>query len=138
MLNPINRSNSRASAQRYKVEPYVLAGDIYAEPPHVGRGGWTWYSGSAGWLYRSGIEWLLGFRVRGSHLAIDPCIPASWREYSLEFRYHSSIYKIRVENPSGVTKGVRLTELDGKTMPGASEIPLVDDGKTHQIRVVLG
>jgi cyclic beta-1,2-glucan synthetase len=138
MMNPINRANSRASAQRYKVEPYALAGDIYAEPPHVGRGGWTWYTGSAGWLYRSGIEWILGFRVRGSHLAIDPCIPAGWREYSLEFRYHSATYKIRVENPNGVSKGVRLTELDGKTLAGSAEIPLLDDSKTHSIRIVLG
>jgi cyclic beta-1,2-glucan synthetase len=138
MLNPINRSNSRASAQRYKVEPYVLAGDIYAEPPHVGRGGWTWYSGSAGWLYRAGIEWILGFRVRGMHLSIDPCIPRNWREYSMEFRYHATTYKIRVENPSGVAKGVALTEVDGKVLAGATNIPLEADGKVHQIRVVLG
>ncbi len=75
MLNPIHRTTSRAGVQRYKVEPYVVAGDIYGEPPHVGRGGWTWYSGSAGWLYRAGMEWILGFRVRGATLSIDPCIP---------------------------------------------------------------
>jgi cyclic beta-1,2-glucan synthetase len=138
MMNPINRSNSRASAQRYKVEPYVLAGDIYAEPPHVGRGGWTWYTGSAGWLYRAGIEWILGFRVRGMNLSIDPCIPRNWRDYSLEFRYHTATYKIRVENPSSVAKGVALTELDGKVLPGPANIPLQDDGKVHQVRVVLG
>jgi cyclic beta-1,2-glucan synthetase len=138
MMNPINRSNSRASAQRYKVEPYALAGDIYAEAPHVGRGGWTWYTGSAGWLYRAGIEWILGFRVRGMHLSIDPCIPRNWREYSMEFRYHSTTYKIRVENPSSVAKGVALTELDGKLLAGTANIPLEDDGKTHQLRVVLG
>ena len=76
--------------------------------------------------------------MRGSHLAIDPCIPAGWREYSIEFRYHSATYKIRVENPSGVTKGVRLTELDGKTLAGSAEIPLLDDAKIHNIRIVLG
>ena len=85
MLNPINRSNSRAGAQRYKVEPYVVAGDIYAEAPHVGRGGWTWYTGSAGWLYRAGMEWILGFRVRGMTLSIDPCIPRNWPGYSMNF-----------------------------------------------------
>ena len=138
MMNPINRSNSRASVQRYKVEPYAVAGDIYAEPPHVGRGGWTWYTGSAGWLYRAGIEWILGFRLRGMMLFMDPCIPRDWPGYSIEFRYHSATYKIRVENPSGVTRGVALTELDGKLLAGSADIHLVDDGKVHQIRIVLG
>ncbi len=138
MMNPINRSNSRAGVQRYKVEPYVLAGDIYAESPHVGRGGWTWYTGSAGWMYRAGMEWILGFRVRGMILSIDPCIPRNWQGYSIEFRYHSATYKIRVENPSGVARGVALTELDGKVLAGSANIPLEDDGAVHQIRVVLG
>ena len=138
MMNPINRADTRANVQRYKVEPYVVAGDIYAEAPHVGRGGWTWYTGSAGWLYRAGMEAILGFRVRGTSLSIDPCIPRNWPGYSLDFRYHSSAYKITVENPSGVTRGVALTELDGKLMAGAAPIHLVDDGAVHQLRIVLG
>ncbi len=137
-MNPINRSGSRANVQRYKVEPYVVAGDIYAEPPHVGRGGWTWYTGSAGWLYRTGLEWILGFRVRGMILNIDPCIPRNWPGYSIDFRYHSALYKIKVENPSNVSRGVALTEMDGKLLPGAPTIPLADDGAVHTIRVVLG
>jgi cyclic beta-1,2-glucan synthetase len=137
-LNPINRTNSRVRVQRYKTEPYVVAGDVYAENPHLGRGGWSWYSGSAGWLYRAGIEWILGLRVRGMVLSIDPCIPRNWPSYSMEFRYHSSTYKIKVENPSSVSKGVALTELDGKILAGAASIPLVDDGRVHQLRVVLG
>ncbi|MGB8541663.1 MAG: glucoamylase family protein [Candidatus Acidiferrales bacterium] len=137
-MNPINRSNSRANVQRYKVEPYVVAGDIYAEPPHVGRGGWTWYTGSAGWLYRTGLEWILGFRVRGMILNIDPCIPRNWPGYSIDFRYHSALYKIKVENPSNVSRGVALTEMDGKLLPGAPTIPLADDGAVHTIRIVLG
>ena len=138
ILNPINRSNSRASVQRYKVEPYVVAGDIYAEAPHVGRGGWTWYTGAAGWLHRAGMEWILGFRVRGMSLTVDPCIPRNWPSYSMKFRYHSSLYNIQVENPSGVTRGVALTELDGQILPGAAHISLSDDGAVHTIRVVLG
>ena len=138
MINPIHRATSRASVQRYKVEPYVVAGDIYAEPPHVGRGGWTWYTGAAGWLYRVGIEWILGFRVRGTTLSIDPCIPREWPGYSINFRYHSSIYKIKVENPSSVTRGVALTRVDGNLLAGATSIPLVDDGAQHEILVVLG
>jgi cyclic beta-1,2-glucan synthetase len=138
MMNPINRTNSRASVQRYKVEPYVLAGDIYAEAPHVGRGGWTWYTGSAGWLHRAGVEWILGFRLRGMMLSIDPCIPRNWPGYSIEFRYHSAIYKIKVENPSGVARGVAITNLDGKLLAGTANIPLADDGAVHNIRIVLG
>jgi len=138
MLNPITRAASRATVQRYKVEPYVMAGDVYSEPPHIGRGGWTWYTGSAGWLYRAAIEWLLGFRMRGSAFSIDPCVPRSWGNYSMSFRYHSTVYKITVENPSGVSRGVTLVEMDGKPPATAPNIPLVDDGGEHQVHIVLG
>ncbi|MGE0469994.1 MAG: glucoamylase family protein [Nitrospira sp.] len=137
MLNPVHRVSSRASVQRYKVEPYVLAGDVYAEPPHVGRGGWTWYSGAAGWLYRAGMEWMLGFRLRGTMLSIDPCIPRHWLGYTMRFRYHSAIYDIAVENPRHVSRGVTLTELDGKASTGNTNIPLVFNGN-HRLRIVLG
>lgn len=137
-LNPINRSNTRAGAQRYKVEPYVAVGDVYSQPPHVGRGGWTWYTGSAGWLHRAGLEWILGFRLRGKTLSIDPCIPQEWPSYTIRFRYHSTVYRIAVENPQHVSRGVAVIELDGKSLPLSSNIPLVDDGSEHQVRVVLG
>ena len=138
MLNPINRTNSRSSVQRYKVEPYVLAGDVYAEPPLVGRGGWTWYSGSAGWLYRAGLEWILGFRVRGQVLYVDPCIPRNWPGYSIDFRYHSATYKITVKNPLGCSRGIASTNIDGKVFVGRANIPLTDDGIEHQVLIVLG
>ncbi len=138
MLNPINRTASRATVQRYKVEPYAVAGDVYSEPPHVGRGGWTWYTGSAAWLYRAAIEWMLGFRMRGSVFSIDPCIPRSWPSYSMNFRYHSTVYQISVENPSGVSRGVASIEMDGKLLAISPNIPLTDDGGSHQIRIVLG
>jgi len=138
IISPISHTSSRAGVQKYKVEPYVVAGDIYAEPPHVGRGGWTWYTGSAGWLYSAGLEWILGFRLRGMTLSIDPCIPRNWPAYSVEFKYHSAVYKIKVENPSGVSRGVALTELDGKLQARPMNIPLVDDGAIHRIRIVLG
>ena len=138
MLNPINHTTSRANVQRYKVEPYVVAGDVYAEPPHVGRGGWTWYTGAAGWLYRAGMEWILGFRVRDTALCIDPCIPRTWPGYSIRFRYHSALYDIAVDNSRGVTRGVSLAELDGKPLAASANIQLVDDGAVHQIRIVLG
>ena len=106
MLNPINHSSTRAAVHRYKVEPYVACADVYSMPPHVGRGGWTWYTGSAGWMYRAGLEWMLGFRLRGEKLLIDPCIPSGWRGFEITFRYRSARYEIAVENPRGVSRGV--------------------------------
>ena len=139
ILNPINHASTRAGVHRYKVEPYVMAADVYTEPPHVGRGGWTWYTGSAGWMYQAGIEWILGFRLRGATLLIDPCIPRAWPRYEIDFRYHSATYEIVVENPRGVSRGVASSELDGQTLTGGgAAIPLADDGATHQVRVVLG
>jgi cyclic beta-1,2-glucan synthetase len=139
ILNPINRSSTRAGVHRYKVEPYVAAADVYAESPHVGRGGWTWYTGSAGWMYRAGVEWLLGFRLRGAVLHLDPCIPRAWRRYEITFRYHASRYEIAVENPHGVTRGISRVEVDGTPLASASaSFPLIDDGATRRVRVVLG
>jgi cyclic beta-1,2-glucan synthetase len=139
ILNPINRASTRAGVHRYKVEPYVAAADVYAEYPHVGRGGWTWYTGSAGWMYRAGLEWLLGFRLRGAVLHLDPCIPRAWRRYDITFRYHASRYEITVENPSGVSRGVSAIEVDGTPLGlPAMGVPLTSDGATHRVRVVLG
>ena len=139
ILNPINHASTRAGVQRYKVEPYVMAADVYTEPPHVGRGGWTWYTASAGWMYQAGVEWILGFRLRGTTLLLDPCIPRAWPRYEIDFRYHSATYLIVVENPNGVSRGVASSELDGQALPGGGAvIPLADDGATHQVRVVLG
>jgi len=138
MLNPITHTSSRASVQRYKVEPYVVAGDVYAEPPLAGRGGWTWYTGSSGWLYRAGMEWILGFRVRGQVLSIDPCIPRNWPGYSIHFQYRSATYEIGVKNPAGVCRGVASVSLDGRLLADRANIPLADDGAAHQVQIVLG
>ena len=139
LLNPINHTSTRAGVHRYKVEPYVMAADVYAEAPHVGRGGWTWYTGSAGWMYQAGIEGILGFRVRGATLHVDPCIPRAWPGYEIEYRYRSARYEISVVNPNGVSRGVATTELDeGAPVAGDAAIPLVDDGGTHLVRIVLG
>ena len=139
ILNPINHAGSRAGLYRYKVEPYVAAADVYAEPPHVGRGGWTWYTGSAGWMYRAGVEWILGFRFRGATLHVDPCIPRSWPGYRITFRYHSARYELSVQNPHGATRGVSRVVVDGKEQSRDGRgISLADDGATHSIEVVLG
>ena len=139
ILNPIHHASTRAAVHRYKVEPYVAAADVYAQPPHVGRGGWTWYTGSAGWMYRAGLEWILGFRQRGATLLLDPCVPKAWRGFEIAFRYHSARYEITVENPRGVSRGVASVAIDGEALPGnPAQIPLVDDGATHRVRVILG
>ena len=139
MLNPINHARTPDAVQRYKVEPYVVCADIYSKPPHVGRGGWTWYTGSAGLMYRAGLEQILGFRQRGATLSLDPCIPRTWPGFGLMFRYRSARYDIQVENPKGVCRGVIRAELDGVALPeNKALVPLADDGATHRLRVVLG
>ncbi len=137
MLNPISHSRTPADAQRYKVEPYVVAADVYAHPQHPGRGGWTWYTGSAGWLYRFGIETILGLRRRGPSLSISPCIPSVWPSFSAALRSGSSQYEIRVLNPSRHCRGVAEATFDGKSID-PDRIPLVDDGRNHLVVVRLG
>ena len=138
LLNPIRHAATRADIDRYKVEPYVMAGDVYSEPPHVGRGGWTWYTGSAGWMYRAGLESILGFQLRGTTLIIDPCVPKSWPGFTIAFRYRSARYNIAVDNPNGVSRGVSGIVLDGDPVDSGAPIDLSDDGATHHIQVTLG
>jgi cyclic beta-1,2-glucan synthetase len=139
MLNPIQCTRTRAATHRYKVEPFVACADVYSVAPHAGRGGWTWYTGSAGWMHRVGLERILGFRQRGAALHIDPCVPRAWPGFEISFRYHSASYLIQVENPRGVSRGVAHMEVDGRALPdGALSIPLADDGAPHRVRVVLG
>jgi cyclic beta-1,2-glucan synthetase len=137
LLNPVNHSSTRAGLHKYKVEPYVAVGDVYAVPPHTGRGGWTWYTGSAGWMYRAGLESILGFKLRGERLQIDPCVPRWWRDFEITYRRGRTTYHIKVENPHGLSRGVASVELDGATQSD-DEVPLSDDGQTHEVRVVLG
>ncbi|MEO6126570.1 MAG: glucoamylase family protein [Ilumatobacteraceae bacterium] len=138
ILNPINHASTRAGVYRYKVEPYVMAADVYAEPPHVGRGGWTWYTGAAGWMYQAGLESILGFRLRGTELQLEPCIPTTWPGFEIGFRYHTAHYEIIVENPHGVNAGVVVIEIDGQALADGLPISLRDDGALHRIRVELG
>ncbi|WP_426701547.1 GH36-type glycosyl hydrolase domain-containing protein [Rhodanobacter sp. Col0626] len=141
MLNPIRHSDSAAAVERYKVEPYIACADVYSVAPHVGRGGWTWYTGSAAWLYRAGLEAVLGFHKRGDQLRIDPCVPKAWPGFEISYRHRGrqvSLYEIRVENPDQVCRGVVRIEMDGQTLNVDAPIPLPDDGKTHQLRIILG
>jgi cyclic beta-1,2-glucan synthetase len=137
MLNPANHTRTLADAERYKAEPYVLAGDVFAHPSHAGRAGWTWYTGSAGWMYRAGLESILGFRRRGATIEIDPSIPQAWPGYSIAWRFGATRYAIEVLNPERRSRGVGEALLDGRAVD-PSAIPLVDDGRRHELKVVLG
>ena len=137
LLNPINHARSAEDTERYRTEPYVLAADVYAHPMHVGRGGWTWYTGSAGWMYQAAVQALLGLRRSGETLSISPCIPAVWPEYTLEWRVGATRYRFVVLNPDHRSQGIASAELDGARVD-AGAIPLMDDGREHEVRIVLG
>jgi cyclic beta-1,2-glucan synthetase len=137
LLNPVYQSETPLKAARYKVEPYVVAADVYSVRPYTGQGGWTWYTGSSGWMYRLGVEAILGVRRTGKSLRIDPCIPKSWPNYQVSYRDKKTSWQIRVDNPRGVNRGVRSVTLDGQALPG-NEIPLSDDGGHHRVHVEMG
>ncbi|MGH7248372.1 MAG: GH36-type glycosyl hydrolase domain-containing protein, partial [Pseudomonadota bacterium] len=139
LLNPINHANNQTGVHRYTVEPYVVCADIYSMLPHVGCGGWTWYTGSAGWAYRVALEAILGFRLQGNNLLLDPCIPRAWPGFGIAFRHGDARYDISVDNPTGVCRGVLAIKLDGEMVAGKPPlIRLVDDGASHRVQVILG
>ncbi|TAJ07495.1 MAG: carbohydrate-binding protein, partial [Planctomycetota bacterium] len=137
MLNPINHSRTPTEVQRYMTEPYAVAGDVYDHPAHRGRGGWTWYTGAAGWMYRVALEGIVGLRSHGATFALKPCIPSSWPAMSITWRRGATRYSIALENPQRRCRGVASATLDGAPVdPDA--IPWLDDGGEHRVRVVLG
>jgi cyclic beta-1,2-glucan synthetase len=139
LLNPINHASTRAGIHRYKVEPYVVCADVYSAPQHVGRGGWTWYTGSAGWMYRSAVEGILGIKVRGATLVVDPSIPRAWPGFEFTYKHGTSRYRISIKNPRGVNRGIAQATLDGKNLTGPpGEIQLMDDGRYHYGEITLG
>jgi cyclic beta-1,2-glucan synthetase len=136
ILNPIRHAADPLAVETYKVEPYVVAGDVYSRPPHAGRGGWTWYTGSASWLYRTILEAILGLHRHGDRLTIDPSIPPEWRGYEITYRFRSATYRIAVENPKGLEAGSTTVWVDGHAQ-SEPVIPLADDGQRHDVRVQI-
>ena len=136
-LNPVTHSMNLEDANRYVVEPYVVAADIYSRPPYVGHGGWTWYTGSSGWLYRLGTEAILGFQLMGNHFTINPCIPENWEGFSMTYKKNNTVFKIAVKNPDRVEKGVKEIRLDGENLDN-QKIPLLDDSSEHEVTVIMG
>jgi cellobiose phosphorylase len=137
LLNPIRHAASPEGIERYKVEPYVVCADVYGAPPHTGRGGWTWYTGSASWLYRVGLEAILGFRLRGTRLELNPCIPPGWSGYEITYRHRSATYHVIVDNSAGSGRGVQSVLVDGRAVPDRV-VDLANDGIEHEVRVALG
>lgn len=133
LINPINHSRTSIECTKYKVEPYVIAADVYTNPQHIGRGGWTWYTGSAGWMYRVGLENILGFKVEKDKLFINPCIPDDWEEYSIRYTYKDTVYNIEVKNIEKMNMGTNKMIIDGIVV--GEYVKLVDDGKEHLIVV---
>jgi cyclic beta-1,2-glucan synthetase len=128
-INPMNQALSRSDVKRYAVEPYVVAADVYSCASHDGRGGWTWYTGAAGWMYRIAIEWILGLQVRGESLSLRPCVPSTWDRYSMRFRHKSATYDIEV-NP-GPNLEVHVDDVPMRD----GLVALLDDGKVHRVFV---
>jgi cyclic beta-1,2-glucan synthetase len=133
MINPINHSLSPDAMDTYKIEPYIAAADVYAKDPHIGRGGWSWYTGSAGWLYRLITESILGLQLEGDRLRIVPCIPRSWTGFTLTYRYRETSYEISVAQTVAATASSRVV-VDGEEQPDQA-IPLANDGAAHAVSV---
>jgi len=137
LLNPIERSGNPEAAWRYGVEPYVIAADVYRLPGRIGQGGWSWYTGSAAWMYRAWVEEVLGLKIRGDQMRLDPVIPGWWHGFLLRYRHGEAMYEIQVENPEGCQRGVVWVEMDGRRLPGGV-IPLERALVKHRILVHMG
>ncbi len=136
MINPIEHSKTKDSAKKYKVEPYVIPADIYEAKGLEGRGGWTWYTGSASWFSKVGLENILGLNIENGILKLNPCIPKDWKEYSIRYKYGKSIYNIKVKNTAGKNVGIKEMILNGEKIENL-QIKLIDDGNINEIDVIM-
>jgi cyclic beta-1,2-glucan synthetase len=137
MLNPITHGRTKEEVDVYQGEPYVLCGDVYSNPQHRGRAGWSWYTGSSGWLYRIGLENILGIKVAPEGLTISPCIPAGWKSYRIRYRHARGGFDIEVRNPLGREQGVRRIVVDGIELGGDRVIPFPREGAASDTQVLV-
>ncbi len=136
LINPLAHGATAAGIETYKVEPYVVAADIYAVGPHVGRGGWTWYTGSAAWMYRLIVESLLGLELRGDRLKVAPCLPADWSGFTVHYRYRETVYHITVHGEPPQAGATRL-RMDDQEQDGV-DVPMVNDQREHWVEMWVG
>ncbi|MDC0358872.1 hypothetical protein OAO01_08655, partial [Oligoflexia bacterium] len=138
MINPINHAADLDGVEKYQGEPYVTCGDVYSVAPHLGRAGWSWYTGSAAWLYKVGLEHILGLQVNGSLVSIDPCVPALWDHFELDYRLENVLFKFVVQNPDGVEHGVRRVVVDGKPWKMKHvPVPAVPPGEERVVHIEI-
>lgn len=136
MINPIEHSKTKEAANKYKVEPYVVAADVYGHENLAGRGGWTWYTGSSSWLLKAGLEYILGLKIKNNELSINPCIAGNWKEYSIRYKYGDSIYNIKIKNQEGKNTGVEKFLLNGNEIED-KQVKLQDDGGIYDIEIIM-
>jgi len=146
MLNPIEHTLTEGDIARYMTEPYVIAADVYSHPQHIGRGGWTWYTGSASWFYRLGVEYILGLKLHGDHFTVEPCIPSHWPGYSMTFKHGANRYRIKVEKGHDLNTQQSVFQIESVELDGAilhdRKVPLScdassNDGQQYEVRVML-
>lgn len=136
MINPIEHARTKEAVNKYKVEPYVIAADIYGAKNLSGRGGWTWYTGSSSWFYIAGIEYILGLKINNGELQIKPCIPKEWKEYSIRYKFGNSIYNIKIQNPNNKNVGVDKFIFNNKEI-NDKKIKLINDGSINNIEIIM-
>ena len=137
IINPIEHGKTRELELRYKVEPYVVAADVYGAANLLGRGGWTWYTGSSSWFYKAGIEYILGLKIKEGVLSIEPCIPKEWKEYKIRYEYKTSVYNITAKNPNeSETCEVKEFYVDGQKIE-EKQVRLIDNGRIYEVEVLL-
>ena len=136
MINPIEHARTKEAANKYKVEPYVIAADIYGESNLAGRGGWTWYTGSSSWMYTAGVRFILGLTIEDGFLSLNPSIPNDWKEYSIRYKNGESIYNIKVENPNGKSNGISKFIVNGKEVE-EKKIKLDNKSGVYNIVVIM-
>ena len=134
LINPLERTRTAEGVATYRAEPYVVAADVYSAAGNVGRGGWTWYTGSASWMYRVGLEAILGFTREGDRFRLDPRVPSGWPEFGLEYRFGGATYRVTVAEPGRARSGAQVVEMDGEVLE-SEWVPLVDDGRAHEVMV---
>ena len=135
-LTPIEHSRTREIANKYKVEPYVIVADMYGTANLIGRGGWTWYTGSSSWYFKIGVEEILGLKIKNGILSINPCIDSTWKEYMVKYKFKNTIYNIKVRNPNNKQTGITSFKLNGQEIEN-KQIKLIDDGRINEIEVVM-
>jgi cyclic beta-1,2-glucan synthetase len=136
MINPIEHTRTKDEVKKYKIEPYAVAGDVYSVGNLAGRGGWSWYTGSSSWMYKVGIESILGLKVEENELKIEPHIPENWNEYSIRYRYGQSLYNIKIKNPNGKTSGVEKMLINGREVQ-EKKVKLDGTGTTYEVEIEM-